>query len=164
NSQQNELRDEAGPAVKYSVPMVVNGKVYVGTQTELTVYGRLSAVASLALSPSVVAGGTSSVGTVNLNFLAPAGGLTLELSSSNPVVAGVPTSVTVPEVASSANFTVTTNAVTSSTQVVISASFQGVIRTVTLGVGPWLSSLMVPSPLTISTISNGVVQLIAPAP
>jgi hypothetical protein len=34
-------RDTPGAPVKYAVPTIINGHVYVGTQTELDVYGPL---------------------------------------------------------------------------------------------------------------------------
>jgi len=92
-------------------------------------------LSSLTLSPSSIVGGLqSSTGTVTLSRPAPAGGVTVMLSSSNATVARVPSSVIVPAGATTATFTVNTSAVLVSTSATISASYNGTTRAATLAV------------------------------
>ena len=71
-----------------------------------------TAIQSLTLSPATIAGGSgdSSTGTVTLTAPAPAGGVVVTLASSNIELAATLPSVTVPAGATSATFTVATNA------------------------------------------------------
>lgn len=41
NSEMSSDRDHAGPALRFSVPTVADGEVFVGTQDELDIYGEL---------------------------------------------------------------------------------------------------------------------------
>ena len=42
NSGDESSRDRAGISVRFTIPTVVNGRVYVGTRSEVDVYGLLS--------------------------------------------------------------------------------------------------------------------------
>ena len=42
SSEQNSSRDRAGVALRFNIPTVANGRVYVGTKGEVDVYGLLS--------------------------------------------------------------------------------------------------------------------------
>lgn len=77
---------------------------------------------SFVVNPRTVQGGNSTTGTVTLNGPAPAGGAVVTLVSLNPSVVQVPSTVTVPAGATTANFTINTSPVTSTKQVTVRAS------------------------------------------
>ena len=113
---------------------------------------------SLAVNPSSVTGGQSATGTVGLSGPAPANGALVTLSSANPA-ATVPSSVTVPANATSANFTVSTTAVGSITLGNITAAYSGVAKSATLAVNPSAPaalSAMTLSPTTVVGGSNSI--------
>ncbi|HEX5706660.1 MAG TPA: SusE domain-containing protein, partial [Pyrinomonadaceae bacterium] len=111
-------------------------------------------LSTVSVNPSSVTGGNSAQGQVTLSGLAPSGGASVSLSSSNPSAAAVPASVQIASGSPSANFNVTTNsAVASSTSVTISASYSGTTRTTTLTVLPRTSA---PSAPTLLSPANNV--------
>lgn len=81
----------------------------VTRQATLTVNPQSSVtLQSLTISPTWVLGGSTARGTVQLSGPAPAGGAVIQLVSSNPSRASVPTTVTVPAGQTRATFTIRT--------------------------------------------------------
>ncbi|MFN7925885.1 MAG: VCBS repeat-containing protein [Bryobacteraceae bacterium] len=100
-------------------------------------HGNPPLLAQVKLAPgSVIGGSANSTGTVTLGGIAAAEGAVVTLTSSNPSAASFPagSTVTIPAGASSATFSVATQAVASATAVDVSASSAGVTFTAPLNV------------------------------
>ena len=93
-------------------------------------------VLQLTLNPATVLAGSVSSATVTLAAPAPVGGAVLALTSSNPAVAAVPASLSLPAGVSSGEFLVSANLVTTSTSANILASYGGVTQGATITVIP----------------------------
>ena len=59
NSQQNSSRDGFGGGIKFVVPTVTNGKVYVGAAGQLSVFGQLGSGGST--SPAIISASTATL-------------------------------------------------------------------------------------------------------
>ena len=103
-----------------------------------------TALTNLDVNPATVAGGSASSGTVIVSVSAP-DTTVVSLSSSNPAIASVPATVTVPTGGFTGTFPIATSPVASTTGVVITATLNGSSRsatlTVTNGDGPASASL-----------------------
>jgi len=127
--------------------------------------------ANLVLSPTTVAGGATSTGTVQLDNPALTGGQVVTLSSSS-AAATVPASVTIAAGGSSATFTVTTTAVAATTSATINATANGKSRPATLTItaggvvaGVSLATIaLAPTSVAARGTSVGTVTLSGAAP
>jgi hypothetical protein len=90
------------------------------------------ALTGLTLSPTSVAGGRPTTGTVALSAAAPAGAVTVTLASSNSALVTVPAVVLVPTGAKDATFTVATATTRTKTSVTITAAAAGVTKSARL--------------------------------
>jgi hypothetical protein len=127
-------------------------------------------LSTMDTNPTSVIGGNSSTSTVVLSTGAPEGGAQIAFSSSNPTVASVPASATVPANGFTVTVTITTTAVAANTAVTITASYNGATRTAILNVttaagAVTMQSLQLsPSTVTGGSGAQGVVTLTAAAP
>jgi hypothetical protein len=67
NSSQNSSRDKGPLAVKFTVPTISNGKVYVGGQASVSVYGLLAG-AQTAATPVISPAGQSFTGSISVTI------------------------------------------------------------------------------------------------
>ena len=121
------------------------------------------ALYNFKLNPSTLVGAVNSIGTVYLVGLAPAGGATANLSSSNSL-AVIPPTVTIPAGVTNAAVTVTTSGVSSKTTATLTASFNGASLSPVLTLTPEIPSSLKfsPSSLVGELSTAGTVTLGAP--
>ncbi|MGC4044820.1 MAG: hypothetical protein QM758_13590 [Armatimonas sp.] len=96
---------------------------------------------SLSISPTTLGSEQASVGSVTLSGPAPEGGLTLSLSNSDPSAVTIPTSVTIPEGATSATFPITAGNVSLQRQATIAVRLWDQTSSQVVTVKPWVAAV-----------------------
>jgi len=152
-------------ATAVTITATYNGVARTPTLT-VNPAGGPAALAGVTMNPATMIFGSASTGTVTLTSAAPAGGAVVALSSDDYACFYLPTSVTIPAGATTAQFTVTSQVARSTT--VIRARYNGVEKTATLtSVYPTVTALTcAPNPViggnpTVCTVTmNGIM----PAP
>ena len=122
-------------------------------------------LASIVLSASSIAGGDATTGHLTLTGPATPPGMPIQLSSSNPSLVSVPSSLIIPGDSTAKAFQVSSGAVTQATSVNITATAGGVSKVVALSLVPSrLGSISVPDTVIASRGGTGRVTLTIPAP
>jgi hypothetical protein len=106
------------------------------TDANFPLLPKIPAQVTVSVSPATVVNGGSSTGIVSLSMPAPAGGATVLLASSNSAVASVPSQVFIPAGQASTTFSITTNGVTFSTPVTLTATYGSLTGSVIVTVIP----------------------------
>ncbi len=120
----------------------------------------------ISASPGSVTGGGSATGTVGISGTAPAGGISVSLSSNSGLVT-LPATVTIPAGSSTATFSISTATTSSAVTATLSAIYSTVTKTCSfnIGVSVLLHSIVAnPGTVVGGSTSTGTVGLTGPAP
>jgi hypothetical protein len=121
--------------VTVTTQATITGNLGTSSQ-QATVTVQAPALESIAVKPTSVVGSSSTAvtGGILLTGPAPAGGIVVQLTSSNPTVVRLPASVTVPAGKSSVSFKVGHAKVTQTVAVTLTATSGGTDKTTSLSV------------------------------
>ncbi len=126
------------------------------------------ALTSMSISPATVSPGISATITIKLAGPAPAGGLTIDLSSSVPSALPVPATKTIAAGGSVATIAITAGSVNAGTIVTVTASIAGAStapQSGTVSVVPWVQSVTVsPGSVAGGVFATETIKLNNPAP
>jgi hypothetical protein len=163
NSNQNGSQDVPGPAIKFTVPSVANGKVYIGSTTQLDVFG------TTAVKITAPANATTVSGTVNISVAMAPG-----VSWSNVYIDGNYLGSTPPSTFSWSSTTVANGSHTISAtafgsgstvlgaaNITVTVNNGGATPTSTPHATPTASGTIAPTPTAVPTSS--AVQITAPS-
>jgi sugar lactone lactonase YvrE len=159
------------PVTQPAIATITGNSGGVSTSTPLSILtGGLSALSGLSIAPSSVASGQTATGTVTLASAAPANGVQVNLTSSNPA-ATVPASITIPVGQTTGTFPVSTSTVSSPTAATITASSANTVPAIVTvnpsqsGASGTIASFSVsPSSMTSGQTATGTVTLASAAP
>jgi RHS repeat-associated protein len=155
--------------VAATTPVVVSAsRQGVTRSTTVTLEPPAVTLVSITLASLSIIGTNNVMATIALTGPAPAGGVEIEMTSSNPAVAGVPPVLTVPPGTTSATLIVTTSLVTADTQVTLTALHATTLKAVPLSVlhpnGNYIAAIDVtPAFIAGGTSASGTVRLAMPS-
>ena len=155
NSAQIVWRDAAGPADKFMVPTISNGKVYVGAGGQLDVYGLLSDEPTVA-QPVFSPGSTSFIGSLQVTIADATAGSTIYYTTNgtNPTTGSIrytgPFTITSTE-------TITAMAIATAHVLApaVSATFTGLVQTAVPVLSPAGGTFTTSQTVTISDATSG---------
>ena len=153
----------ADVAGTYVLQLIVSDQFAQSAPATVTITAAASLAVTLTPNPLTVANNSTGTLTLKLSVPAATGGQVVILQSSNPSVASVPATATIPENTTGVNVAVTTGGVGSATITATSAGFSPgstTVNVVALSVNIQLSSPTVGLTGTV----NGTVTLSGPSP
>lgn len=150
NSSMAGTRDTLGTTSHFVVPTVANGRVYVGTQTQLVVYGLMPVISSVSGSGQTGAAGTTLPTPLTIRITdpytgAPRQGVTVTFAGKGTF--GNPTPVT--DSTGTATTTYTLPTTFSSSSILISVTSTGFVS------AAFLETVTPGTPASVAAVSGG---------